>query len=92
MPALRIRTDIAPEELRRLACREDDARADGVWLALANALAGMPRARAARAAGMDSQTLGDWLIRYNRGGVAALVDACGHGRPCRLSVKASRRR
>ena len=26
MPALRIRTDIAPEELRRLACREDDAR------------------------------------------------------------------
>ena len=39
MPALRIRTDIAPEELRRLACREDDARVVRRLLALANALA-----------------------------------------------------
>ena len=92
MPALRIRTDIAPEELRRLACREDDARVGTASAGIGQCARGMPRARAARAAGMDSQTLGDWLIRYNRGGVAALVDACGHGRPCRLSVKASRRR
>jgi len=85
MPALLIKTDILPEELRRLACREDDARVVRRLLALANALDGMPRAAAAKAAGMDGQTLRDWVIRYNRGGVAALVDAWGDGRPCRLS-------
>jgi transposase len=54
-------------------------------LAIANALEGMDRAMAARAAGMDRQTLRDWVIRYNRGGPAALFDAWGDGRPCRMS-------
>jgi len=52
MPALLIKTDIRPEELRRLASREDDARVARRLLALANALDGMPRAAAAKAAGM----------------------------------------
>jgi hypothetical protein len=35
MPALLIKTDIRPEKLRRLACREDDARVTRRLLALA---------------------------------------------------------
>jgi transposase len=54
-------------------------------LAIASALEGMSRAAAAQAAGMDRQTLRDWVIRYNRAGVAALLDHWGTGRPCRLT-------
>ena len=73
MPALLIKTDIPPEELRRLASREDDARVARRLLALASALDGTPRAAAAKVAGMDTQTLRDWVIRYNRGGATALT-------------------
>jgi transposase len=85
MPALPIRTDLSPAELRGLARRESDGRVSRRMLAIANALEGMDRAMAARAAGMDRQTLRDWVIRYNRGGPAALFDAWGDGRPCRMS-------
>ena len=57
MPALSIRDDIAPEELRRRARREHDGRVSARLIALANALEGMDRATAARLAGMDRQTL-----------------------------------
>jgi transposase len=85
MPALPIRTDLSPGELRGLARRESDGRVSRRMLAIANALEGMDRALAARTAGMDRQTLRDWVIRYNRGGPAALFDAWGDGRPCRMS-------
>jgi transposase len=85
MSGLSIRGDLSPEELRRQARRELDGRVGRRLLAIANALDGMSRAQAARAAGMDRQTLRDWVIRYNRGGVAALFDAWGDGRPCWLS-------
>ena len=84
MPARQIRSDLPPEELRRLAKMEADARVTRRLLALANALDGMSRAEAARSAGMDRQTLRDWVVRYNDGGVAALADDWGDGRPCRL--------
>ena len=84
MRPLAIRTDLSPEELRRLARLEPDARVVRRLLALANALEGMNRAEAARAAGMDRQTLRDWVIRYNRDGMAGLTDEWGEGRPCRL--------
>jgi transposase len=84
MPAHQIRSDFPPEELRRLAKLETDAREARRLLALANALDGMSRAEAARLAGMDRQTLRDWVIRYNDCGVAALADDWGGGRPCRL--------
>lgn len=45
----------------------------------------MSREAAARIAGMDRQTLRDWVIRYNRGGPAGLSDHWGNGRPCRLT-------
>ena len=79
MPGLPIGAELSPEELRWLARREEDRRVVRRLLALANALDGMSRATAARAAGMDRQTLRDWVIRYNRGGVAALSDAWGDG-------------
>jgi transposase len=84
MPPLEISTYLSPEDLRRLARAEPDARVVRRLLALANALEGMDRAKAARAAGMDRQTLRDWVIRYNRDGVAGLTDEWGEGRPCRL--------
>jgi transposase len=85
MPALWIRKDVPPAELRRLARRERNGRASRRMLAIANALDGMSREAAARAAGMDRQTLRDWVVRYNRGSVAALFDHWGDGRPCRMS-------
>ncbi len=84
MPALPIREDLSPAELRRLAKAETDVRVARRLLAVANALDGMSRAEAARSAGMDRQTLRDWVIRYNRDGVAGLAEDWGDGRLCRL--------
>ena len=41
-------------------------------LAIALVLEGMDRTSAARACGMDRQTLRDWVHHYNRGGIAGL--------------------
>ncbi len=85
MPALPIRTDVSAADLRQRARREPDGRASRRMLAIANALDGMSREVAARAAGMDRQTLRDWVIRYNRGGMDGLFDHWGDGRPCRMN-------
>ncbi len=85
MPALMIREDLPPAELRRRAKMEADPRVARRLLAIAAALEGMSREAAARIAGMDRQTLRDWVIRYNRGGPAGLSDHWGDGRPCRLT-------
>jgi transposase len=63
MSALVIRDDIRSGELRRQARRERDGRVSARLIA--NALDGMDRASAARLAGMDRQTLRDWVHRYN---------------------------
>jgi transposase len=81
---LPIRTDRDASELRRLARRERDGRASARLLALANALDGLPREEAARLAGMTGQTLGDWVHRYNAGGVEGPRDRPRPGRPCAL--------
>jgi len=52
-------------DLRREAARCRDARAARRMLALALVLEGSSREDAARAAGMDRQTLRDWVHRYN---------------------------
>lgn len=85
MPALEIRRDRTPVMLRKLAKAEEDARVARRLLAIANALDGMDRKAAAAAAGMDRQTLRDWVIRYNEHGVDGLVDRWGDGRPPRLA-------
>lgn len=69
-----IRTDIDVDILRRRARLERDGRVAARLLAIANALDGMSRAEAARAAGMDRQTLRDWVIRFNAEGVDGLCD------------------
>ena len=50
-------------------------------LGVANALDGMSRERAARQAGMDRQTLRDWVIRFNAEGIEGLRDRPKSGRP-----------
>src|SRR4051794_41887569 len=74
MVAVAIAKERTPAELRALARRERDGRVSSRLLALANALDGMRRDEAARAAGMDRQTLRDWVHRYNAEGVAGLRD------------------
>jgi transposase len=85
MAALEIRKDRSPAVLRKEAKAESDARAGRRMLAIANALDGMSRAEAARAAGMDRQALRDWVIRYNEHGLDGLYDRWGDGRPPRLT-------
>src|SRR3954451_9253649 len=52
-------------DLRREAARCRDTAASRRMLALALGLEGASREEAARAAGMDRQTLRDWAHRYN---------------------------
>ena len=86
MTALSIRTDRTAEMLRKLAKAEANTRVARRLLAIANALSGMSRKEAAEAAGMDRQTLRDWVIRYNAHGPDGLYDCWGDGRPSRLGT------
>src|SRR4051794_13440517 len=72
-------------DLRREAARCRDARAARRMLALALVLEGASREEAARAAGMDRQTLRDWVHRYNAEGLAGLRDRPRSGRKPRLT-------
>jgi len=84
MTALTIRRDRSPEVLRKLAKTEANARVVRRLLAIADALSGLSRKKAAEAAGMDRQTLRDWVIRYNVHGLDGLYDCWSDGRPPRL--------
>ncbi len=85
MPApLPIRDDRSPQELRALARKERDGRVGARLHALAHALDGRSRTEAARLAGMDRQTLSDWVRRYNERGLEGLRDRPKPGRPCTL--------
>src|SRR5262245_45936783 len=86
MKKLKIRKDRTPAVLRKLAQAEPDARVARRLWAIANALGGMSRAAAA-SAGMDRQTLRDWVIRYNEHGVAGLCDRWSGGRPPLLTAQ-----
>jgi transposase len=80
--AVAIRTDLcSAAELRRQARCERDRRAARRMLAVASALDGLPRAEAARLAGMERQALRDAVIRYNAEGPAGLRDRAKPGRP-----------
>lgn len=68
--------------LRKLARRERDGRVASRLLAIASVLDGVNRTDAARQAGMDRQTLRDWVHRFNSQGLAGLRDA-PRGRPLR---------
>ena len=47
----------------------------------------MSREEAAQAAGMDRQTLRDWVIRYNEHGLDGLADRARDGRPPKLDAE-----
>ena len=79
------RTDLSAEELRAAARGTKDGYQARRLLALALVLDGASRTAAARAAGMDRQTLRDWVHRYNGEGVAGLRDRPRSGRPGQLS-------
>jgi transposase len=79
------RKELGAGELRREAGRCRNARAARRMLALALVLEGRSRAEAARAAGMDRQTLRDWVHRYNEEGLAGLSDRRRPGPRPRLS-------
>jgi hypothetical protein len=79
-----IRKDRTPVALRKLAKAEKDTRIARRIVAIANALSGMSREAAAEAAGMDRQTLRDWVLRYNAHGIDGLCGLWAGGRPPRL--------
>jgi transposase len=68
------RRELGAGDLRQEARRCRDARAARRMLALALVLDGASREQAARHAGMDRQTLRDWVHRYNAEGLAGLRD------------------
>jgi transposase len=80
------RTDHDAAGLRREARRTGNVAASRRMLALALVLGGASRTEAAQAAGMDRQTLRDWVHRYNEEGLSGLSDKTGNvGRRPRLS-------
>src|SRR4026207_1210835 len=86
MAKLKIRKDRTSTVLRKLAKSEPDARISRPLLGTANSLGGGSRAEPAKCAGMDRQTLRDWVIRYNAHGVAGLCDTWNGGRPQMLTL------
>lgn len=79
---IEVRKDITAATLRKKARAEKEGRVAARMLGIANVLDGMDRTTAAQAAGMDRQTLRDWVHRYNKEGIGGLRDQ-PKGRPAR---------
>jgi transposase len=71
--------------VRGLAREAGDADQARRLLAIAAVYEGMSREAAARLAGMDRQTLRDWVHRFNDEGAAGLVNRPPPGNPRRLT-------
>ena len=82
---VRVRDDCSAIDLRRMAKTARTTAASRRMLALALVLEGAKRAEAAKAGGMDRQTLRDWVHRFNAEGPEGLYDKRSQGRACRLS-------
>src|SRR6202453_4366900 len=79
------RTDHTAAALRGLAAKSNDAAQVRRLLALALILEGKSRHAAATQAGMDRQTLRDWVHRYNAEGIEGLKSGHGPGKPPSLT-------
>lgn len=77
------RMDLDAAGLRAAATRAKDVAASRRMLALAMVLEGRTRTEAAQAAGMDRQTLRDWVHRYNESGLDGLKNRIGKRGPRR---------
>ena len=82
-----VRTDLAAFEVRELARAAVTPEQARRLLAIALVLEGSSRADAARSAGMDRQTLRDWVHRFNAAGAEGLVDRKAPGRQRRLRLE-----
>ena len=78
-------SDYSAADLRQLASREKDGQVVRRLLALALILEGHSRTEAAQMAGMERQTLRDWVHRYNAEGVGGLTSRVGAGPIRRLT-------
>jgi transposase len=83
---LALRDDFDASTLRRLACKSKDTRQVRRLLALASVYDGMSREEAAKAGGMDRQTLRDWVVSFNARGLDGLCDAKRSGAPAKLGA------
>lgn len=79
------RTDHTSVDLRNLAVKSRDSAQSRRLLALAMIVEGHSREDAARQAGMDRQTLRDWVLRYNELGAAGLLSRSAPGPATKLS-------
>ena len=79
------RTEHSAASLRSLAAKSRDAAQSRRLLAIAMVLEGASRLDAARQAGMDRQTLRDWVHRYNAHGPDGLVSQHAPGPSTKLS-------
>lgn len=79
------RMDHTAVELRAFAAKSRDAAQSRRLLAIAMLLDGASRLEAARQAGMDRQTLRDWVHRYNEVGADGLVSHTAPGPTPKLS-------
>ena len=79
------RMDHTSSDLRGMAVRSRDVAQSRRLLAIAMVLEGQSRVDAARQAGMDRQTLRDWVHRYNEFGVEGLVSRPMPGVASKLS-------
>ena len=82
--AIAVGRDFTSEEVRQLAKRAKDSSQARRLLAIAAVLDGESRQDAAKAAGMDRQTLRDWVIRFNEKGANGLVNIPSPGAPPKL--------
>ena len=80
------RMENSAAELRELAVRSRDAAQSRRLLAIAMVLDGSSREVAARQAGMDRQTLRDWVHRYNEFGADGLVSRSAPGPAPKLTA------
>jgi transposase len=81
------RTEHSADDLRAVASKCRDGAQVRRLLALAFVLDGHTRTDAADQAGMDRQTLRDWVHRYNAEGIAGLKSGHGPGKPPSLNLE-----
>lgn len=89
MPPSRIkirRPEHSSGDLRKMSRKARTPKAARRMLAIANVLDGLSREMAARLAGMDRQTLCDWVHRYNDAGVEGLYGRKPPGAPAKLNA------
>ncbi len=82
-----LRSEHTAVDLRREAAKTRHADQARRLLALALVMEGASRTDAARACGMDRQTLRDWVHRYNALGIDGLVDRKPAGPMPRLTAQ-----